>query len=112
METDICRDLLSVPIPKQEPLNPISAPSPPELPPLVKLVLKGFVVTLRKFRQLISHQCDDPLPVDVATRFQVHQALWLRSSRIEHRSCPPQNLADMRIVTLSTNPCNESSILV
>jgi len=37
---------ISVPIPRQDARNPTSEPSPPELPPLVKDVLKGLVVTL------------------------------------------------------------------
>jgi hypothetical protein len=37
---------MSVPMPKQLPRNPTRAPSPPEEPPAVSVVLKGFVVTL------------------------------------------------------------------
>ena len=37
---------LSVPMPRQEPRIPSKAPSPPELPPLVNVVLNGFTVTL------------------------------------------------------------------
>jgi len=37
---------MSEPIPRILPLNPINAPSPPDDPPLVSVVLKGFVVTL------------------------------------------------------------------
>ena len=49
---------ISVPIPKHDPLNPSKAPSPPELPPAVKVVLNGFVVTLAQ--RLISTTL--PLP--------------------------------------------------
>lgn len=39
---------MSVPIPKQEPRKPTKAPSPPEEPPAVRVVLKGLTVTLSK----------------------------------------------------------------
>jgi hypothetical protein len=34
-------------MPKQLPRNPTNAPSPPEEPPDVKVLLNGFVVTLQ-----------------------------------------------------------------
>jgi hypothetical protein len=37
---------ISVPIPKQLPRNPTIAPSPPDDPPEVRVVLNGFFVTL------------------------------------------------------------------
>jgi hypothetical protein len=38
---------ISVPMPRHEPLKPIRAPSPPEEPPAVNVLLNGFVVTLK-----------------------------------------------------------------
>jgi hypothetical protein len=43
---DLIDPPISVPIPKQLPLKPTKAPSPPDEPPAVSEVLNGFVVTL------------------------------------------------------------------
>jgi hypothetical protein len=83
---------ISVPIPKHDPLNPTSAPSPPEDPPGVNVVLNGFVVILFPSALNSNPLSSSYSPINITTSIQMHQALRLRRPRIKHRTRIPQYL--------------------
>jgi hypothetical protein len=56
---------MSVPMPRQLPRNPIRAPSPPEEPPDVNVVLKGLVVTL--FHYQLKSRPKSPIHLALST---------------------------------------------
>lgn len=63
---DLIEPPISEPIPKILPLNPTNAPSPPDDPPLVSVVLNGFVVTLSwsaNTLQIRRRQCPWCIPI-------------------------------------------------
>jgi type III secretory pathway component EscS len=103
---------ISVPMPKQLPRNPIRAPSPPEEPPDVNVVLKGLVVTLfHPLAQIQTQALPFNSPIDVTTSLQMHQTLWLRSPHIKYSASPPQNLQNTRIPLRDPpNPTHKPSI--
>jgi hypothetical protein len=104
---------ISVPIPKQEPLNPTSAPSPPEDPPGVRVVLNGFVVILFPSALHSNPLPSSYSPINIATGIQMHQTLRLCSPRIKHCSSIPEYLQNMRILFSNTShPSYEPSIVI
>jgi hypothetical protein len=106
-------------MPRHEPRNPINAPSPPELPPAVKVVLNGFVVTLQCPK--LAHFAFVPfaltvefhIPIKIATGLQMHQTLWLRGPNMEYASRILQNLHNMRVLRARpSNPRHEPRIMI
>jgi hypothetical protein len=127
---------ISVPIPKHDPRNPINAPSPPELPPEVNVVLNGFVVALSYRLASLSSSKSLPstdstvslpllhlpyekkakttnIPIEITTCLQMHQTLRLRSPHKSHTPGRLQYPHNMRILpTRPPNPSHEPGIVI
>lgn len=114
---------ISVPIPKQDPRKPTNAPSPPDDPPAVKVVLNGFVVTLSQISTALKAPSNPQLsllstdlsnsPIKITTCLQMHQALRLRRPSMEHRPRVLKNLQNMAILAARpAHPRHKTRIVI